>query len=554
MDISDEIVVEPKRGPNYLSQRIVATVRKAKASGLNETAPEQFVIEMPQNIAAIDLDIIKTTAQFVARNGHQFQIGLMNREHNNPQFDFLKNNHFHNGFFLGLVETYTKCLLPPKNLVEKFQTEYKDKQTLLDRLILKYEIERREEAAKQAEKDKHDRDMADNSAVDWHDFVVVETIEFLENDDEMVPEVPQLSTTVRMAEDVDMEMETDQDLKSRPPTGLNIRKDYVRPSARAGATTGFVQCPRCQQQVPVEEIDEHMKMELLDPRARNQRQTPGLKNTPLASDEEIGRNLGAFARKRTDIFVGKELPVGQSTDPEDVPKKDDAAIWDGHSGSVGRTMSSVMAGKTMEDQIAAIHAAKGLGRPSEEKIIEAAPVRAPYPPPMSMPPGMPPMGAPPGMGGPPMMPPGIPPPMKYAQQPPPMPPTQMFTHAQPRVQPLPVEPPPQKRQKLEDAFVPEADWIAQHPGPLTVQIQVPKEEKADSKLQGQTINLAVNPTDTLTSIKEKLKEQLGLAPNKQKLKTATIPIMKDQQSLASYNILNGTTIVLDLKQRGGKNK
>jgi splicing factor 3A subunit 1 len=97
-------------------------------------------------------DIIKLTAQFVSKNGHQFQIGLMNREHKNPQFDFLKQNHPLHSFFLQLVESYTKCLLPPKGLVEKLRADFGDRQALLDRILRRSEHEKaRERARRQAE-------------------------------------------------------------------------------------------------------------------------------------------------------------------------------------------------------------------------------------------------------------------------------------------------------------------------------------------------------------------------------------------------------------------
>ena len=35
-------------------------------------------------------DVVKLTAQFVARNGRQFLTQLMNREQRNYQFDFLR--------------------------------------------------------------------------------------------------------------------------------------------------------------------------------------------------------------------------------------------------------------------------------------------------------------------------------------------------------------------------------------------------------------------------------------------------------------------------------
>ena len=40
---------------------------------------------MPEGLTALDLDVIKLTAQFVARNGRAFLTGLAQREAANPQ-------------------------------------------------------------------------------------------------------------------------------------------------------------------------------------------------------------------------------------------------------------------------------------------------------------------------------------------------------------------------------------------------------------------------------------------------------------------------------------
>lgn len=106
------------------------------------------MMDIPADIPAMDLDIIRLTAQFVAKNGHQFQVGLLNREHKNPQFDFLKQNHPQHTFFLALVEAYTRCLNPPKNIAERLRSEYKDKHYILDRLIMKYDSEKQVERAR----------------------------------------------------------------------------------------------------------------------------------------------------------------------------------------------------------------------------------------------------------------------------------------------------------------------------------------------------------------------------------------------------------------------
>ena len=57
-------------------------------------------------------DIVKLTAQFVARNGAQFLDKLMVREQRNYQFDFLRKQHPLFTYFTKLVEQYSKILMP----------------------------------------------------------------------------------------------------------------------------------------------------------------------------------------------------------------------------------------------------------------------------------------------------------------------------------------------------------------------------------------------------------------------------------------------------------
>jgi len=59
-------------------------------------------------IVCVCRDIVKLTAQFVARNGRQFLTNLMNREQRNYQFDFLRPQHSLFQYFTKLLEQYTK--------------------------------------------------------------------------------------------------------------------------------------------------------------------------------------------------------------------------------------------------------------------------------------------------------------------------------------------------------------------------------------------------------------------------------------------------------------
>lgn len=73
-----------------------------------EPPPEFEFIADPPSISAFDLDVVKLTAQFVARNGRQFLTQLMQKEQRNFQFDFLRPQHSLFNYFTKLVEQYTK--------------------------------------------------------------------------------------------------------------------------------------------------------------------------------------------------------------------------------------------------------------------------------------------------------------------------------------------------------------------------------------------------------------------------------------------------------------
>ena len=75
-------------------------------------------------------DVVKLTAQFVARNGRQFLTNLMNREQRNYQFDFLRPQHSLFQYFTKLLEQYTKVLIPPKDLMKKLNEEKNEKNVL----------------------------------------------------------------------------------------------------------------------------------------------------------------------------------------------------------------------------------------------------------------------------------------------------------------------------------------------------------------------------------------------------------------------------------------
>jgi splicing factor 3A subunit 1 len=125
--------------------------------------------------------------------------------------------------------------------------------------------------------------------------------------------------------------------------------------------------------------------------------------------------------------------------------------------------------------------------------------------------------------------------------------------------------PANKKQKTEaDALlaslIPEATFLDSNPANLTIMVQVPLVDSASASgktsqnwnLNGQTIQFDVSLRDTISHIKEKIKDALGMPLNKQNLKCSGLPFLKDQNSLAFYNMKDGTNLQLTVKERGGR--
>ncbi|KAI8831576.1 Pre-mRNA splicing factor PRP21 like protein-domain-containing protein [Chytridium lagenaria] len=141
-----------------------------------------FISEMP-HISAQDLDVLRLTALFVARNGLQFQTSLAHREQRNFQFDFLRPNHSLYSYYRSLVSQYVKVLAPPKPLMATLQTTLQNKYTVLQRISSRVEYEQFIADQRKKAEEEADLERMAHAMIDWHDFVVVETVEFVEADE-----------------------------------------------------------------------------------------------------------------------------------------------------------------------------------------------------------------------------------------------------------------------------------------------------------------------------------------------------------------------------------
>lgn len=186
---------------------------------------------------------------------------------------------------------------------------------------------------------------------------------------------------------------------------MKIRKDYVpkgellclslfptrltsispslaakRPAQAAQAYTTFG-----DQQVPVEEFAEHVRIELLDPRWKEEKRQseanrsaanllPGGSSLPfyfffrLEADltiiigTDVASSMRALAAHRPDIFSagGDEEAKKRQAEALAKSKTREMGVWDGHSATKDAITNRYQTGANFDEQIEALHRAKGL--------------------------------------------------------------------------------------------------------------------------------------------------------------------------------------------------
>ncbi|XP_023175363.1 splicing factor 3A subunit 1 [Drosophila hydei] len=685
---------------------VTSAAQQRQQELLKQVVEQQFVpkeppsefefIADPPSISALDLDIVKLTAQFVARNGRQFLTNLMSREQRNFQFDFLRPQHSLFQYFTKLLEQYTKVLIPPKDLLSKLRTESAPGRASMVQVLeqVKYRAnwQRHQEAQRRREEEKIERERVAYAQIDWHDFVVVETVDYQPfesgnfppptNPDEVGARVLMEERLMEEEGDIEMQIESDEEedspLVGHMDSGVKLSQmenrvgiqmknataygqpvstnrdntqvqdmdeassDEDTPTAKMqpvapmlppthdkvvvkkydpkAAQTKPVQVPTDEylispitgEKIPASKVSEHMRIGLLDPRWVEQRDKHTVEkinqDNVFAAGTAIEASLKQLAERRTDIFgVGDEETVIGKKLGEEETKKDDRVTWDGHTSSVEAATRAARANITLEDQIHQIHKVKGLLHDEEKEKIGPKPVGNKAT--LSAPPqpssksqhsnshqhnqaqhhqggGMPHHHAqhhhhqsqqqPPSLhqhhqqqqsqhslsqsSNPVMMmqrPPMIPTPYgggssgymgmpsgNNPQQISPAPPVDM----------MPIEEePPTKKMRSEDNLIPEADFIAQHKSPVTIQVQVPNTDKSEWKLNGQMIAITLALTDPIANLKSKLQDETGMPPAKQKIFYEGM-FFKDSNTMAFYNLLSGTTVHLQVKERGGRKK
>ncbi|CAH2059433.1 unnamed protein product, partial [Thlaspi arvense] len=539
------LMTRVKQAPDHQAQ---FRVPPEPLKPLSTPEPEKYTVRLPEGITGEELEIVMLTAQFAARNGRSFLDGLYSRESNSPQFQFLKQTHSMFGFFNSLVKAYRDVLIPPKDLKEELREAVADSTTVLERCLNRLEWDRSQEKQRKKEEEDMELERVQMAMIDWHDFGVVTSIDFADEEDEALPqprtleEVRRVSKVSAMEEDevveagkeVEMEMD-EEELKlveegmraaNLEETRMRIVKNWKRPEDRIQTerhvTEAVVVSPITGELIPVSEMSEHMRISLIDPKFKEQkdRMFAKIREATLAHDDEIAKNIVGLARLRPDIFGTTEEEVSNAVKAEMEKKKKDEqtkqVIWDGYTRSIGLT-----ANQALTQNSNGVEGPNSFPGPAAcPPPVPCVPTVRPLPPPLPLSVQYP--CAPRPLGVPMMQ------PMHQQHQffipgPPGHP--SMMVNRPPQMQPgMPVSPPPGS------------------------QVSVPNGD------DGKLIEITVQSlSENVGSLKEKISRETQIPANKQKL-SGKAGFLKDNMSLAHYNVGAGEIITLSLRERGGRKR
>lgn len=169
-----------------------APAEPEKPKGPPKPPDFEFSARMPR-INQKDLEVIRLTALFVAKNGRQFMTQLAQRETGNPQFQFLIPNHTFHNFFQHIIDQYTALIRAGGldgeggKLQEERTTELernvKDQYRILTRARQRADYAKFQELERQKREEEEEQTKEEFARIDWGDFVVVETVTFTEADE-----------------------------------------------------------------------------------------------------------------------------------------------------------------------------------------------------------------------------------------------------------------------------------------------------------------------------------------------------------------------------------
>ncbi|WFD32935.1 SF3a splicing factor complex subunit [Malassezia sp. CBS 17886] len=316
---------------------------------------------------------------------------------------------------------------------------------------------------------------------------------------------------------------------ARPSTAqgpVKIRRDYVRTQRTGQSLEQTTVSPISGQAVAVKDMAEHVRVELMNPKFREERQKLEQRKqeqASLAAGVDPSRHLKQFAGARTDIFgarADEEAQAQKETEQRRVARAKEKIIWDGHANSVVSAQDAVARNPAVDERLAQIQRTMKSLAPSGPALgPQARPKR--------------------GADG------------EHADARAAQAPRHDAGAAAPAVPPLapaPVPGTPAPR-RADGALYPEGEWLAMRPYPVNIWVRLPDAQSVSPHCSGRTVPLQQQPlTTTVGSIRDRVlisPLERSVAASKLKMwihgRPATL-----RQTLAYWNMADGDMIELTL--------
>lgn len=482
----------------------------------------------PLSIPTFDYDLVSLVAQYVAKTGRSFQMGVMNRESRNMQYGFLTPQHPLHDLYQRLVADYSRIIIKDTKTLESHTNgDATSRASVLDRIK-----KRRDWKAAEKEKEaKDDSTVSAVSVIDWNDAIIVETITFDASEDHLLPAPIEqgkllsvyLATKQREEEARQKVVEAQAAAAAAQQQAPSTLPPGVAPSSnitsKEGQTAADIQraaasgpkkmtaiCPICRLAFPVDEIDGHMKVEMsrggsVGMQTVNRQASKPEYAPVVASGDDIAARLIKFAKRRNDLFDEDESGEKSLADRrrEERERSEREAAMAAASASVSHNNYRPADNDAPSRGYApnAHHPAGGAGNSQGHFASHQADA-----------------------------------PSNGKRQ---------------AAESLPEDAPMAKKSKMNEVIdlLPEKEYAEQNPGPVSLSISLE---------EGESFELSMPVMTSVKVLKDSLAEKTSIPVNKQILKSEHLGFLKDKLTLAHYNLASGSVLSLSTKERGGKKK
>jgi len=325
-----------------------------------------------------------------------------------------------------------------------------------------------------------------------------------------------------LPEEEPMELEPEIPMPAQD-SEMKVRKDYVR-HKKATAQRLMQRCPITGQLIPAEEMSNHLKVLLLDPKWKHQKDAlveRARKESAFADDVEA--NLAGFVAKRPDLFGSVDEQIREAAEAGAEAAARDAGADAGPAHTmVPPTQAALTGGPAAKPTAGALTAGGAGGGSGLPAPLTAGPItgvstiNSRLPGAQSLPPIMPPSGGDDDED----------------------------------------DDDPTAKKVNPITLVPENQWTQKYPKIIQLMIQVNLGADGAAANIPSAIPVEVPMVMKVQDLKQMLAPKVSaagatLAAMKLKAQSSGY-ILKNVHSLAFYNITPGSVIELSKKQRGGK--